>query len=213
MGLLWVFFYFVLNTLYILYTTYNKCNISNQDQKSLDSRDSWATLSKSLNSPNCSGLLSKKNGSKIVPTLQGRVRPFRYDLNQIPYDYTLEVTNRFNELDLIDRVPEELWMDVCDIVQEAVIKTIPKKKRGKKGKWLSEEGLKIPERRTEVKGKGEEERYTHLNTEFRKIARRDKKAFLSDQCKEIEETIEWERLEISSRKLEIPREHFMQRWT
>ena len=78
------FFYFVLNTLYILYTTYNKCNISNQDQKSLDSRNSWATLSKSLNSPNCSGLLSKKNGSKIVPTLQGRVRPFRYDLNQIP---------------------------------------------------------------------------------------------------------------------------------
>ena len=115
------------------------------------------------------------------------MRPFRYDLNQIPYDYTVEVANRFNELDLIDRVPEELWMDVCDIVQEAVIKTIPKKKRGKKGKWLSEEGLKIPERRTEVKGKGEEERYTHLNTEFRKIARRDKKGFFSDQCKETEE--------------------------
>ena len=100
----------------------------------------------------------------------------------------------------------------CDIVQEAVIKTIPKKKRGKKGKWLSEEGLQIAERRREVKGKGEEERYTHLNKEFRRTARRDKKAFLSDQCKEIEETIEWERLEISSQKLELPREHFMQRW-
>ena len=74
-------------------------------------------------------------------------RPFRYDLNQIPYDYTVEVTNRFKELDLIDRVPEELWMEVCDIVQEAVIKTIPKKKKCKKAKWLSEEVLQTAEKK------------------------------------------------------------------
>ena len=114
-------------------------------------------------------------------------RPFRYDFNQITYDYTVEVTNRFKELDLIDRVPEELWMEVRDIVQEAVIKIIPKKKKCKKAKWLSEEALQIAVKRREVKGKEEEERYTHLNAEFRRIARRDKKAFLSDQCKEIRE--------------------------
>ena len=114
-------------------------------------------------------------------------RPFRYDLNQIPYDYTVEVTNRFKGLDLIDRVPEELWMEVCDIVQEAVIKTIPKKKKCKKAKWLSEEVLQIAVRRREVKSKREKEIYTHLNAEFQRIARRDKKAFFSDQCKEIEE--------------------------
>ena len=114
-------------------------------------------------------------------------RPFRYDLNQIPYDYTVEVTNRFNGLDLIDRVPEELWTEVHNIVQEAGIKAIPQKNECKKAKWLSEETLQIAEKRTEVKSKGEKERYTHLNAEFQKIARRDKKAFLSDQCKEIEE--------------------------
>ena len=113
-------------------------------------------------------------------------RPFRYDLNQIPYDYTVEVRNRFKGLDLIDRVPEELWMEVHDIVQEALIKTIPKKKKCKKAKWLSEE-RQIAEKRREAKGKGEKERYKHLNAEFQRIARRDKKAFLSDQCKEIEE--------------------------
>ena len=134
-------------------------------------------------------------------------RPFRYDLNQIPYDYTVEVRNRFKGLDLIDRVPDELWSEVHDIVQETGIKTIPKNKKCKKAKWLSEEALQIV-----VKSKGEKERYKHLNAEFQRIARRDKKAFLSNQCKEIEERTEWERLEISSRKLEIPREHFMQRW-
>ena len=113
-------------------------------------------------------------------------RPFRYDLNQIPYDFTVEVTNRFKGLVLI-RVLEELWMEVCDIVQEAVIKTIPKKKKCKKAKWLSEEALQIAVKRREVKGKGEKERHTHLNAEFQRIARRDKKAFLGDQCKEIEE--------------------------
>ena len=114
------------------------------------------------------------------------------------------MTNRFKGLNLIDRVPEELWMEVHDIVQEKVIKTIQKKKKCKNAKWLSEEA----EKRRDAKGKGEKERYTHLNAEFQRIARRDKKAFLSDQFKEIEETIEWERLEISSRKLEILKEHF-----
>ena len=102
-------------------------------------------------------------------------------------------------------------MEVSDTVQETVIKTIPKDKKCKKAKSLSEEALRIAEKRREVKSKGEKERYTHLNAEFQRIPSRDKKAFLSDQCKE-RKTIEWERLEISSRKLEIPREHFMQRW-
>jgi len=96
------------------------------------------------------------------------------------------VTNRFKGFDLIERVPDEIWMEVHDIVQEAVIKTIPKKKKCKKAKWLSEEALQIAEKRREAKGKGEKERYTHLNAEFQRIARRDKKSFLSDQCKEIE---------------------------
>ena len=114
-------------------------------------------------------------------------RPFRYDLNQIPYDYTVEVRNRFKGLDLIDRLPDELWTEVHDIVQETGIKTIPKKKKCKKAKWLSEEALQIAVKRREAKSKGEKERYTHLNAEFQRIARREKKAFLSDQCKEIEE--------------------------
>ena len=114
-------------------------------------------------------------------------RPFRYNLNQISYDYTVEVTNRFKGLDLIDRVPEEIWTEVHNIIQEAVIKKIPKKKKCKKAKWLSDEALQIAEKRREEKGKGEKERYIHLNSEFQRIARRDKKAFLSDQCKEIEE--------------------------
>ena len=114
-------------------------------------------------------------------------RPFRYNLNQIPYDYTVEVRNRFKGLDLIDRVPDELWMEVCDIVQETGSKAIPKKKKCKKAKWLSEEALKIAVKRREGKSKGEKERYTNLNAEFQRIARRDKKAFLSDKCKEIEE--------------------------
>ena len=90
-------------------------------------------------------------------------RPFRYDVNQIPYDYTVEVRNRFKGLDLIDRLPDELWMEVHDIVQDTVIKTIPMEKKCKKAKWLSEEALQIAVKRREVKGKGEEERYMHLN--------------------------------------------------
>ena len=99
----------------------------------------------------------------------------------------MEVRNRFKGLDLIDRVPEELWIEVCDTVEESGIKTIPKKKKCEKAKWLSEEALQIAVKRREVKGKGEKERYTQLNAEFQRIPRRDKKAFLSDQCKEIEE--------------------------
>ena len=99
----------------------------------------------------------------------------------------MEVSNRFKVLDLIDRMPEELRTEVCDIIQEAVIKTIPKKKKCKKAKWLSEEALQIAEKRREAKDKGEKEKYTHLNAEFQRMARREKKTFLSDQCKETEE--------------------------
>ena len=108
-------------------------------------------------------------------------RPFRYDLNQIPYDYTVEVRNRFKGLDLIDRVPDELWNEVRDIVQETGIKTIPKEKKRKKAKCLSGEALQIAVKRREAKSKGEKERYKHLNAEFQRIAWRDKKAFFNDQ--------------------------------
>ena len=107
-------------------------------------------------------------------------RSFRYDLNQLPYDYTVEVTNRIEGLDLIDRVPEELWMEACDIVQEAAIKTIPKKKKCRKAKWLSEEVLQRAEKRRDAKGKGGNIRYIHLNAQFQRITRREKKAFLSE---------------------------------
>ena len=103
-------------------------------------------------------------------------------------------------------------MEACDIVQKTGIKTIPMEKKCKKATWLSEEALQIAVERREAKSKGEKKRYKHLNAEFQRIVRRDKKAFLSNQCKEIEENNSWEGLEISSRKLEIPREHFMQRW-
>ena len=111
------------------------------------------------------------------------IRPFRYDLNHIPYEYTVEMRNRFKGLDLIDRVPDELWMEVCDTVQDTGIKTIPRKKKSKKANRLSEEALQIAVKRRDMKSKGEKERYTHLNVEFQRLARRDKKAFLSDQCK------------------------------
>ena len=114
-------------------------------------------------------------------------RPFRYDLSQIPYDYTVEVRNRFKELDLTDRVPDKLWTEVHDIVQETGIKNIPMEKKCKNAKWLSGEALQLAVKRREAKSKGEKEKYTHLNAEFQRIARRDKKAFLSDQCKKREE--------------------------
>ena len=110
-------------------------------------------------------------------------RPFRHILNQIPYDYTVEVRNSFKGPDLIDRVPHELWTEVHDIVQETGINTIPLEKKCKKAKWLSGEALQIAVNRRDVKSKGEKERYKHLNAEFQRIARRDKKAFLSNQCK------------------------------
>ena len=136
-------------------------------------QDQELTVAQIMNS-----LLPDSDLKKVGKT----TRSFRYDLNQIPYDYTVEVRNRFKGLDLIDRVPDELWMEVCDIVQEAMIKTIPKKKKCKKAKWLSEEALQIAVNRREAKGIGEKERYTHLNAEFQRI-RRDKKAFLNNQCK------------------------------
>ena len=105
------------------------------------------------------------------------MRPFRYDLNQIPHDCTVEVRNRFKGLDLIDRVPEELWVKLRDIVKE-VIKTISKKRKCKKAKWLFEEDLQIAVKRRETKGKGKKERYIHLNAEFQRIARRNKKPSL-----------------------------------
>ena len=108
-----------------------------------------------------------------------------YDLNQILYEYTVEMRNRFKGLDLVDRVPDKLWMEVRDIVEETGIKTILVEKKCKKAKWMSEQALQIAVKRREAKSKGEKERYTCLNAEFQRIARRDKKAFLSNQCKEI----------------------------
>ena len=112
----------------------------------------------------------------------------------------------------MDRVPDELWTEVRDIVQEAGIKTIPKKNKYKKAKWLSKEALQIAEKRRDAKGKGEKERYTHLNAEFQRIVRTGKKAFFNDQCKGIEKNNRMGKTEISSRKSEILREHFMRRW-
>ena len=136
-------------------------------------------------------------------------RPFRYDLNQIPYDYTVEVTKRFKGLDLIDRVPKELWTEVCDIVQEAVIKTISKK--CKEARWLSEEALQIAVKRA-AKGKGEKKEYTHLNAEFQRIARRGKKAFLGDQDKEIEGNNRMGKSRDLFKKIRDTKGTFMQRW-
>ena len=139
-------------------------------------------------------------------------RPFRYYLNQIQNNYTVEVRNRFKELDLIDRVPDELWMEVHDIVQETGIKTIPIEKKCRKAKCLSGEALQIAVKRREVKSKGEKEKYKHLNAEFQRKARRDKKAFLSDQCKEIEENNRMGKTRDLFKKIRDTKEHFMQRW-
>ena len=114
------------------------------------------------------------------------IRPFRYDLNKTSYDYTVEVPNKFKGLDLVDSLPEELWSEVCNTTEEVVTKTIPKKKKCKKEKWLSDEALQIAAERREVKSKGEREKYKQLNVEFQRIARRDKKVFSSEQCKETE---------------------------
>ena len=113
---------------------------------------------------------------------------------------------------MIDRVPDELWMEVHDIVQKTGIKTIPKKKKCKKAKWLSGEALQISVKRREVKSKGERERYKHLNAEFQRIPRSDKKAFLSDHCKEIEENNRMGKTRDLFKKIRDTKEHFMQRW-
>ena len=143
-----------------------------------------------------------------------KVSTFAYDPNQITYNYTVKVRNRFKGLDLIDRVPEELRREVHDIVQEAVIKTIAKKKKCKKAKWLSEEALQIAKKRRQAKGKGVKERYIHLNAEFQRTGRKDKKAFLSDQCIKIEENNRMGNTRDLFKKItdKIPRAHFTQRW-
>ena len=126
----------------------------------------------------------------------------------------MEETNRFKGLDLTDRVPDELRTAVHDIIQEAVIKTIPKKNKCKKAKWLSEEALQIAEKKREAKGKGGKERYTYLNAEFQRISsKRDKKAFLSDQCKEIEKNNIMGKTRDLFKKIRDTRKYFMQRWT
>ena len=137
--------------------------------------------------PDCGSVHKLITKFRLKMNKRGKItRPFRYDLNQISYDL---YSGSDKEIQGIrsDRVPEELWIEVHDTVQEAVIKTIPKKKKCKKAKWLSEEALQITVKSREVKGKREKERYIHLNAEFQRTARRDKKALLSNQCKEIEE--------------------------
>ena len=139
-------------------------------------------------------------------------RPFRYNLNQIPYDSTVEVRNRFKGLDLIDRMPDDLWMGGSWHCTGGRDKDHPHGREMQKDKWLSEEALQIAVKRRKAKSKGEKERYTHLNAEFQRIARRHKKAFLSDQCKEIAENNWMGKTRDLFKKLEILREHFRQRW-
>ena len=127
----------------------------------------------------------------------------------MPYDYTAEVRNRFKGLDLKDRCLKNYGQRFMTLYRRQGSRPSPRKRTAK---WLSEEALQIAVKRREVKGKGEKERCTYLNAEFQRIERSDKKAFLRDQCKEIEQNNRMERLEIFSRKLEITREHFMQRW-
>ena len=122
-----------------------------------------------------------------LKTVRKTTRPCRYDLSQIPYDYTMEVTYRFKGLNLVDQVPEELWIKVRNIVQEAVTKTIPKKNKCKKENWFSEEALQTAEERREEKDEGERERYTQLNAKFQRKAKMDKKDFLNEQYKATEE--------------------------
>ena len=141
------------------------------------------TVSKTIPGADCGSdheLLIDKFRLKLK-NMGKTTRPFRYDLNQIPYDYTVEMRTRFKGLDLIDRVPDELWMEVRDTEQETESKTIPKKKKCKEAKCLSKEALQIAVKIIEAKSKGEKEIYTHLNTEFQRIASRDENTFLSDQ--------------------------------
>ena len=138
-------------------------------------------------------------------------RPFRYELNQIPYDYTVEVINRFKGLNLIDKVPDELWMEVCNIAQETGIKIIPKKKKYKKVKWQSEEALQIAIKKRSERQRRKGKIYL-FECRVPKNSKRDKKAFLSDQCKEIEENNRMGKTRDLFQKIRDTREHFMQRW-
>ena len=153
-------------------------------------------------------LLQNSDLKKVGKT----TRPFRYDLNQIPCNYTVEVRNRLKGLDLIDSVPDELWTEVCDSVQETGSKTIPKQKKCKKNKMAVWGGLTNSCEKKEAKSKIEKERYTHLNAELQRIARRDKKAFLSDQCKEIEENNRMGKTRDLFKKIRDTKGNFMQRW-
>ena len=139
-------------------------------------------------------------------------KPFRYDINQITYDYTVEVRNSFKGLDLIDRGPDELWTEVCDIVQETGSKTIPNIKKCKKAKWLFEEALKNSCEKKRSEKQRKKERYIHLNAEFQRIARRDKKAFPSHQYKETEENNRMGKTRDLFKKIRDTKGHFMQRW-
>jgi len=136
-------------------------------------------------------------------------RPFRYDWKKIPKDYTVEVRNRFKGLDLIDRVPEELWMEVCDIIEETGIKTIPKTKKGKMVVWR---GLTNHYEKKRSERQRRKEIYIHLNAEFQRIARKDKKASLSVQCKEIEENNRMRKTRNLFKKIRDTKGIFMQRW-
>ena len=131
-------------------------------------------------------IMNSLPNSDLLKKIGKITRPFKYDLNQIPYDYTVEVRNRFKGLDLIDRVKNHRQR-FATLYRRQESRPSPRKRNAKKAKWLSEEALKIAVKRRDVKSRGEKERYTHLNAEFQKIARRDKKAFLSDQCIAIEE--------------------------
>ena len=138
-------------------------------------------------------------------------RPFRYDLNQIPYDYRVEVMNRLKELHLINRVPKELCIFIT-LYRRQWPKSSQRKRNAKKAKWLSEEALQIVEERREAKSKREGERYTQLNAEFQKVAMRDQKPSSMNSAKKQGKTTEWERVEISSRKLKVSKKYFVQGW-
>ena len=152
-----------------------------------------------------------KRDSRSLKKVGKTTRPFRYDLNQIPYDYTVEVRNRFRGLDLIESLMNYGWRFVT-LYRRQGSRPSPWKRNAKKLQWLSGEALQIAVKRREEKSKGEKERYKHLNAEFQRIARRDKKAFLSDQCKEIEENNRMRKTRDLFKKIKISREHFMQRW-
>ena len=138
-------------------------------------------------------------------------RPFRYDLNQIPYEYTVDVRNRFKGLDMIEYLMN-YGQRFVTLYRRQGSRLSLRKRNAKKLKWLSEEALQIAVKRREVKSKGEKERYSHLNAEFQRIARRDKKAFLSDQCKEIEEINTMGKTRDLLKKIRDTREHFIRRW-